>query len=262
MNFFFKLNAKNYDYNLTVPRFTNYGKVLNKLNLYSLSVTNNKHLNYWHYKKINSTDDNFFSIKKSNKINEDFFFLGTKKICEDLFNSDKTEIKPINNFLNLNPPFRSNTKIMKKNFGFSSYQSDYPISMTNKKGSIVSPIQTLLNYNAEINKIFLVNIYYKPIKDSFRYYLINYKTKKIIFSDVIYTNTVNEINIDKAYIEKDIFFVTKKYVGIPIFFSDKKGHLSLEHTHPPHEYVFGKNKYKIITDFKREFNEIIDQENL
>lgn len=262
MNFFFKLNSKKYNYNLTVPRFTNSGKILNQLNLYSLSIIKKDLFNYWDYKKINSPKDMFFSIEKSNEIHEDFFFLGSDIICNILFNNDKTEIKPISNFLNTHPPFRSNTKIMKKNFGFSSYQSDYPISMINKKGSIVSPIETLLNDSAQTNKIFFVNIFYKPIKENFRYYLINFKTKKIIFSDLIFTNTVNEININKEYIKKDIFFVTKKYIGIPIFFSDKMGHLSLEHTHPPHEYVFGKNKYKIIKDFKREFNEIIDKENL
>lgn len=262
MNFFFKLDSKDYDYNLTIPRFTNSGQILKRLNLYSLSLANNNLSKYWHYKKINSSDDMFFTIKKNSEGNEDFFFLGSENICKNLFNSDKTEIKPINNFLNTHPPFRSNIKILKKNSGFSSYQSDYPISMINKKGSIVSPIETLLNDNAEANKIFFVNIYYKAIKENFRYYLINYKTKKIIFSDLIFTNTVNEISVSKEHIKKDIFFVTEKYIGIPIYFSDKMGHLSLEHTHPPHEYVFGKNKYKIIKDFKKEFNEIIDKENL
>ena len=56
--------------------------------------------------------------------------------------------------------------------------------------------------------------------------------------------------------------MTNDYVGIPIYFSDKNGHLSLEHTHPPHEYVFGKNKFKVITEFKKVFHEIINKNNL
>ena len=123
-------------------------------------------------------------------------------------------------------------------------------------------MKTLLNKDADSNKIFFINLYYKPVLNKFRYYLVNYKLKKVIHSDEIFTNSINEINIDKDHIKNNIFFVTKNYIGIPIFFSDKMGHLSLEHTHPPHEYVFGKNKYKIIADFKRKFYEIIDKENL
>jgi hypothetical protein len=134
--------------------------------------------------------------------------------------------------------------------------------MLKKKGSIVSPIQTLLNTYGKINKIFFVNMYYKPIREKFRYYLISYNLKKIIFTDFIYTNSVNEINIQSKYLNKDTFFVTKDYLGIPVYFSDQDGHLSLEHTHPPHEYIFGKNKYNKINEFKKEFDEIITKENL
>ena len=82
MNFFFKLGSKDYDYNLTIPRFTNSGQILNKLNLYSLSLINNNLLNYWHYKKINSSDDMFFTIKKSSEGNEDFFFSRLRKYLQ------------------------------------------------------------------------------------------------------------------------------------------------------------------------------------
>ena len=262
MNFFFTLSSNDYDYKLTIPRFTNSGKILSKLNLYTLGITRKNFKNIWNYKILQSNDEMFYTVKNNPENLGNFYFLGTENICKDLFNEDKTEIKIIKNFLETRPPYRSNTSIKKKNYGSSSYQSDYPNSMVNKNGSIVSPLKTLLNKDACINKIFFINLYYKPVVNKFRYYLVNYKLKKVIYSDEICTNAINEININKDHIKNDIFFVTKNYIGIPIFFSDQMGHLSLEHTHPPHEYIFGQNKYKIISDYKSKFNEIIDKENL
>jgi hypothetical protein len=259
MNFFFKLKSKEYDFNLTIPKFTNSGEMLSKVHLYSLGIDSN---NLWKYKKKISNDEMFYYINKDYETCDDFYYIANDNICKSLFENGNSEIKQIKSYLDTTPPFRSNTQIIKKNKGFSSYQADYPISMIEKKGSIVSPLNTLLNVNAEINKIFFVNLYFQSIKKKFRYYLIDHEKKKVVFSDFIMTNTINEINIDKVFIKKNIFFVTKEFIGIPIYFSDQDGHLSLEHTHPPHEYIFGKNKFKIITNYKREFNEIIDQENL
>ena len=261
MNFFFTLSSNDYDYKLTIPRFTNSGKILSKLNLYTLGITRKILKIFGIIKYYNQTTRCFILLKIIQKIWEIFIFWN-RKVCKDLFNEDKTEIKIIKNFLETRPPYRSNTSIKKKNYGSSSYQSDYPNSMVNKNGSIVSPLKTLLNKDACINKIFFINLYYKPVVNKFRYYLVNYKLKKVIYSDEICTNAINEININKDHIKNDIFFVTKNYIGIPIFFSDQMGHLSLEHTHPPHEYIFGQNKYKIISDYKSKFNEIIDKENL
>ena len=262
MNFFFKLSSKDYLSELTIPNFTNSGKKLNQFNLYSLNIIEDKNINYWNFNKLDNQDEFFFKINRLDKTNDTFFFIGSESICRSLFNKKNTELKMIKNFMNSQPPFRANTKIIKKDYGFSSYQSDYPFPMVMKKGSIVSPIQTLLNTYGKINKIFFVNMYYKPIREKFRYYLISYNLKKIIFTDFIYTNSVNEINIQSKYLNKDTFFVTKDYLGIPVYFSDQDGHLSLEHTHPPHEYIFGKNKYNKINEFKKEFDEIITKENL
>jgi hypothetical protein len=53
----------------------------------------------------------------------------------------------------------------------------------------------------------------------------------------------------------DIF--SKKYIGIPIYVSSKKNHLSIEHTHPPHDYILGKDKFATVGRLKKEINEII-----
>ncbi len=262
MNFFFFLKDKNYSFNLTIPKFTNEGTNLKSLNLYSLKISKSENLTYWHCEKIAQSEEKFFKIDNSQYTKNTFFFIASEKILNQLFNKEKTEIRLIKNFLDTTPPFRANTKIFKNDHGFSSYQSEYPISMIMKKGSIATPVNMLLNPEAEINKIFFVNIFFKPVEEKFKYYLIDFKLKKILYSEYIYTNNVNIINLDKKYIKENIFFVTKDYLGIPIYFSDLNGHLSLEHTHPPHEYIFGKKKFQIIKKFKEDFGEIINKENI
>ena len=82
--------------------------------------------------------------------------------------------------------------------------------------------------------------------------------KKTILKKEIITNTINEINIEKKSINTNIYIFTKKYLAIPVFISFKDNHLSCEHTHPPHEYILSQNKFKKITELKKEINEIIN----
>ena len=46
----------------------------------------------------------------------------------------------------------------------------------------------------------------------------------------------------------EIFLVTDKYLGIPMYISVKNNHLSFEHTHPPHEYILSKNKFSKVSN--------------
>ena len=55
------------------------------------------------------------------------------------------KIKNFNNFTDTFPSFRSNFKIYLNNGGFSSYQSEYPYSMVNKKGTILSGVSSIAN---------------------------------------------------------------------------------------------------------------------
>ena len=71
------------------------------------------------------------------------------------------------------------------------------------------------------------------------------------------TNNTNFIKITNSIIKPEVFFITKGFLGIPIYLSLKDGHLSLEHSHPPHEYILGKNKFKKVSELKNELNEIV-----
>ena len=47
-------------------------------------------------------------------------------------------------------------------------------------------------------------------------------------------------------------------MGVPIYISIKNKHVSLEHTHPPHEYILSNNKFQKVAILKNEINEIIN----
>ena len=68
----------------------------------------------------------------------------------------------------------------------------------------------------------------------------------------------NEIIVEKDFIKPEVFMFTDKYIGIPIFCSIKNKHISLEHTHPPHEYIMSVDRFSVVNELKKEFGEIIN----
>ena len=130
--------------------------------------------------------------------------------------------------------------------------------MIEKRGSILSQISSLANKNAEKNYIFIKNIYEKPIYETFLAYLVNIKSKKIEEKIEIKTNYMNCFELKKTLIKPEIFLVTDNYLGIPMYVSIKNKHISFEHTHPPHEYILGQDKFKTVSNLKKEINEIIN----
>ena len=104
----------------------------------------------------------------------------------------------LDNFTSTSPiAFRSNLKLELKDGGFSSYQSDYPFSMTNKSGSIASPLSTLLNKDADKNFIILKNIFHLPVRKNSNIYFLDLKKKKILDQQTFKSNTSNIIKVDK-----------------------------------------------------------------
>jgi hypothetical protein len=89
-------------------------------------------------------------------------------------------------------------------------------------------------------------------------FFVNIKTKEILFKKTILSNTTNEVEIKKEFIKPDIFLFTKDFIGIPIYVSIDRNHISLEHTHPPHEYILSGDKFKKISELKEEINAIIN----
>jgi len=257
MNFFFQIHNSGYSSKITIPKFDNFSKYKKNLNLFKLLIKNQK----WVVEKPNYNE------------NEEFFFVSSSKNCNDFegiyfiagFNNYveidkkfKNKLIDFDSFTNTEPDFRSNLRVMNKTGGFSSYQSEYPFSLTSKKGSILSPTNSLTNKNSDKNMLFFVNIYIEPIKKKFPIYFIDYSKKKIISKKEATTNQVNFYELEKNEIEKNVFLYTQDFLGVPIFLSEENSHISMEHTHPPHEYVHSDDRFKIIGNLKNEFSKIIN----
>lgn len=253
MNYFFGINTLDFTSEIQIPTFQNRGLKFKNISLYKAFAKDGT----WNIEKLNrnQVSDNFFIISGEEVTNKDIYFIAYEN---DLKNFDSKKLSNFNNFTDTAPSYRSNLKIHFKNGGFSSYQSEYPYSMIAKKGTILSPISSLANKKAERNFIFFKNIYEKPIYEKFEVYLVDIKNKKIVETIEFRTNTSNFFELNKFLINSNIFLVSKDYLGIPMYVSIDKGHVSFEHTHPPHEYILSHNKFKKVSELKKEINEIIN----
>ena len=252
MNFFFGANYNSIYSKLQIPLFQNRKTEIKKIDLFQIKIKKNS----WDLEKIhqNSDDNNFYIIDKIN--NDQVFFLAESSNIKK-FNPQ--ELTNLSNFTETFPEFRANLNIYLKGGGFSSYQSEYPFNMINKNGTILTPISTLLNINADKNYLIFKNIFFKPLQKKFPASFIDIKEKKVLKEISFYTNMTNFIEIQNDLLKPNIYLSTQEFLGIPIYLSIKNKHLSLEHTHPPHEYFFGENKYKNVKILKGKINEIFNK---
>ena len=68
----------------------------------------------------------------------------------------------------------------------------------------------------------------------------------------------NEIIVPNSMINDGVFFFTVGIIGIPIFISIKEGHLSMEHTHPPHHYILSQDRFNLVNNLKDKFKKIVE----
>lgn len=262
MNFFFGIKSKEYKNELFIPKFKNNSKIDKDINLFQAKIENKK----WVIENVSNFEkENFYVLNNSNLDNHNIFFLAKNSEIFYKKNFKKkfyiNELANFSSYTDTDPDYRSNLRIYNQSV-LASYQSDYPFKMIKSEGSILSPIYPLTNKEAEINKIFLRNIYFLPMIKTFYAYLIDYKKKKIIQTFEITTNTTNEIILKNDQIYEDVYLFTKGFIGIPVFVSQKENSLSMEHTHPPHHYLLGHDKFRKINNLKETFNEIINKENI
>ena len=224
--------------------------------LFQLEIINQS----WKISNLSNIDLNsdFYKIGSSLIGNGNIFCLATKAEILELEKNNYSKLVNFNNFTDTNPDYRANLQVSIEGGGFSSYQSDYPFSMVTKKGSILSALSSLCNKNADQNIIFFKNIYELPIQEEFCVFFVNIKTMKVLKKEVVSTNFLNEIIVEKEFIKPEVFLFTDKYIGIPIFCSIQDKHISFEHTHPPHEYIMNEDRFKLVSELKKEFSEIIN----
>ena len=256
MNFFFGISNNYLKSKLTIPRFQNRGRNKKDYIIFQAEIINNK----WVINKIDCNKNESFFFVDSNFINNSkIFFLAKEHEVNKIEKSNFLKLINLNTFTDTAPAFRANLQVSNNSGGFSSYQSEYPYSMIIKKGNILSPISSLADKKANKNVVFLRNIYQQPIQKKFDVYFLNIKSKKILLQKKILTNFTNEIIINKEFIHPEIFLFTNNYLGIPVYISMNKYHISCEHTHPPHEYILSEDIYIRVSELKNKCNEIINK---
>jgi hypothetical protein len=253
MNFFFGISNDLFKSEIQIPIFSNRNFKKSNLKLFKSYPKNNK----WILQEISNKkiSEYFFVLKNEDISSNEIFFLADETILNEF---DDKKLKNFNNFTDTDPSFRANLKIYLNQGGFSSFQSEYPYSMASKKGTILSSISSIANPDADKNYILIRNIFKEPIEENFKVHLVNYKTKSIEEQFEIKTNYTNCIEINNKLIKPEIFLVTDKYLGVPMYVSIKNNYLSIEHTHPPHEYILSLDKFVKVTNLKKEINEIIN----
>ncbi len=252
MNIFFGIKSDDFETSLNIPKFRNDTSKSSYYSLFKLNIFKSN----WSYEKVEPENNfDFYFIENDMANNENIFVLAKENEIKKI--KKNNEIIDLNHFTNSSPAFRANLKISITDGGFSSYQSEYPYKMVIKKGNILSPIGTLLNTDADKNYLVLKNIYYKPIIENFNVYIFNFKKKIILKTLIAKTNYTNLFDIDNKLINSDNYIFSKNYLGIPIFISIKNKHLSMEHTHPPHEYIISKDKFQRVSALKKQINEIL-----
>lgn len=258
MNFFFGIKNEFLNSEIKIPKFQNNGFKSHKYFVYSAIPKNNK----WQIDKVFCNyDEDFYYIDFSNFNKSHIFFLATENEIANFRENSINSLISFNNFTKTSPiEFRSNLLISIKNKGFSSYQSEYSFEMSQKNGSVLSPLSTLLDQNSEKNILFFKNIFFKPTFEESKLYIVDIKDKQIIYQFKIFTNQTNEIEIRKEFIQKNYYIFTEKIIGIPLFVSINNGHISFEHTHPPHLFLLNEDRFKKVAELKNEIRSIINED--
>jgi len=255
MNLFFSLNFNNFKNFITVPKFTNEGNKLKDISLFSAKINKG---NWQIRKQLCKEDKKFFYLDVLPQDLDDVFFLNNRNFCKK---NQELSLQELRNFHNIysNFTFRANLKIRDIERNFSSYQSEYPFEMTNKKGSILSTVSSLINEEST-NFIIFKQIYYLPIIKPFEIFLVDLKTEKILSKATFYTNSTNILNIPKIKNYKNCCFYSDGFLGIPIFISyGNKNGMSMEHSHPPHLYLQSNNKFELIANLKNKVKKIVSK---
>ena len=255
MNIFFPLKYKEIKCEITISKFRNADfNSNNEYSLYGAKIIEDR---WFYYKKKCNEDKNFFVLKNEDIDEEENYFLTNDKEIELKHKNNFNFLVDLNDFSDTSPEFRCNLKIYNSDGGFSSYQSEYPYKMSEKSGSILSPLYSLLNVEADENYIFFKNINILPKQNSSNLYLVDIKNKNLVDKYKVFSNKLNIIKINSDIIKPNMYLFTESIIGIPIYVSIKDKHISMEHTHPPHVYLWGNDKFRHIKNLKEKINEIV-----
>jgi len=247
MNYFFFLDHPDPSLGSAVELFNRapmdlfYKEKKNKRKIYIFYIEDN----IWKNQFFSNISHNESLIVKKSDLPKKF---QNKSVLISITSKNLKENDPPFNDKTMNsiPAWRSNIKIF-NNYTSTSYQGEFPGTFFNLNLSLTSCSPFIqLNKNIE-NYFYLINFNNDPIQKSFKVEILNSK-KDLINSFNFVTNKINIINLENLYKDKTednmFIFRSKDYGGIPLYFSRSKDNMSfsLEHTHPPQEYLFLGNR--------------------
>lgn len=209
----------------------------------------------WHYIQLNPLWELGFATITQNQIphfkptRSYFIFMSKKRL--QMVSSNELPTDP--NFQSSQPEWRANLRILSKSSA-TSYMGDYPGNMTIKnKGSFVSISPMIQKGDSVQTDLIFVNITSKPERPRATLKIATIKGRRVIGTIEVNTNAVSRACLNDYSTSEPYYIYSDEIFGIPIYFSYNSGKnlLSMEHTHPPVEYLFSKNRYNFIREMKQ-----------
>lgn len=165
-----------------------------------------------------------------------------KSLIFSLYPKDNYKLENIyfNNTEKSTPAWRCNTRIKSPKTS-TSYQGEFPSTFLKRKLSLVS-CSPMLQFKENVdNYLFLVNFSENPEIKNFE--LTCDDNFGNIENFTFMTNSINSINLTNLMNNNSSNFLitkSKNFGGVPIYFTKSKDNssMSIEHTHPPTEYIF------------------------
>ena len=255
MNYFFLTSNGAIDSEIQVPKYRNDGTQRKDIKLFSANIKEGE----WLISEVTcKADKNFFFVDSKNHESQAIYFLATRAEIQAHIHKSKNILINYNNFTDTTPDYRASLRVKNQYGAVSSYQSDYPFNMVERKGTLTSSVHSLSNAKAKSNYIIIRNIFCEPIVEPYPGYLVDKKLKKVVKEFNLHTNSSNFVYIENELINEDLYIVANGYLGIPIYLSvGINNELSFEHTHPPHENINGARKFQLVSKAKNEILKII-----
>jgi len=181
-------------------------------------------------------------------------------LTDELIDQNLNQLPIINKeSLTKNPSWRASIGLKLGN-ARTSYQGEiYPFP---EKGNTLSlcPFLKFSKVNIKNYLIFL-NLEKNPHNRKCKLNIYESDGKKLIKSDIIYSNKINVINLDNINFDFENSFLivkTENIIGVPLYlsYSSLDNSLSLEHTHPPGSFSLLGDKKKIQYLIKKNFENL------
>mgnify|MGYP001030158183 CR=1 FL=1 len=244
MNYFFHVTNHFLRSRLTIPRFSNSGQWATGMELYCARISDGR----WKIAHCGESDGDYWLVDSDNANNQDVYFIAKPdEVKAGGYNSET--LCDYNKFTDTSPAYRANLMVIDDELGgFSSYQSEYPFGMTETLKSLHSDCSSLTTDQCIEVGVFVRNINKNPVQEARTLSLIDKHSKEKLIEFPVFTNCTTYVDLTpfRDQLKRCALFV-ESFIGIPVYvIRYKDGGLSFEHTHPPHAFIGGNSRMKLV----------------